>query len=55
MCRRSCRSAVSPAMSVSANSGRNCASPIIPTANEASATDMDSRAIAYTSHAMTTA
>ena len=44
MRRRSCRSAVSPATRVRANSGRNWASPIIPTANAASATDMVCRA-----------
>ncbi len=32
MVRRSCRSAVSPATSARANSGRNCASPIMPSA-----------------------
>ena len=42
--RRSCRSAASPATRVSANSGRNCARPIIPTTNEASRMDIVRRA-----------
>ncbi len=55
MVRRLRRSAVSPATRVRAKSGKNWDSPIIPTTKEASATDIVSRAVSYTSHAMMTA